>query len=370
MAHKLQSNTPILDKYVLAYVQSPLVKPTTEQFQGCLIGCAVGDAVGAPVESLDELSALAYVRNHLVPKQFKGLLTHKKYPFGQYTDDTQLTRELALSLAEKGRLDPEDFADRLVYMFKNDLIVGSGRSTRKALARLSAKAPWYESGEPHPAAGNGSAMRAAPVGLFYWHQADVAMLKGAADCQGIITHKSLLAASGAFALALSVSLALSPDKVDSSQFLRTLIQKTEAPLNKGFVAPLKQMTTIHERHPALGDSLNTEVLTFLKSLQEGDPRQWDGISPFVVPSVLWSIHCFLAHPDDFWSAISLAISAGGDTDTCAAMTGAICGAHVGLGGIPQEVATLVNDRGESGYGFLCKLGKKLHEISVFGVANG
>jgi hypothetical protein len=52
---------------------------------------------------------------------------------------------------------------------------------------------------------------------------------------------------------------------------------------------------------------------------------WNGISPFVTSSVLWSLYSFLRSPDDYWEAICTAIAVGGDVDTTAAMTGAIAG---------------------------------------------
>ena len=54
----------------------------------------------------------------------------------------------------------------------------------------------------------------------------------------------------------------------------------------------------------------------------------------------------LLHPDDPWAACCAAASLGGDTDTIAAMTGAMAGAIHGVGAFPAEaVATVraVND---------------------------
>lgn len=55
---------------------------------------------------------------------------------------------------------------------------------------------------------------------------------------------------------------------------------------------------------------------------------WRSISPFVIPSVLWSLYSFLRTPEDYWETVCTAIVAGGDEDTTAAMAGAISGAHV------------------------------------------
>jgi ADP-ribosylglycohydrolase len=62
--------------------------------------------------------------------------------------------------------------------------------------------------------------------------------------------------------------------------------------------------------------------------------------------VLWSLYAFLRSPDDYWETICTAVSVGGDTDSMAAMAGAISGARVGRDGLPKDLVARVNDRGE------------------------
>ena len=59
----------------------------------------------------------------------------------------------------------------------------------------------------------------------------------------------------------------------------------------------------------------------------------NGIEAF--NSVPTAIYSFLTHPQSFEEAIIYAISLGGDTDTIAAMTGAISGAYLGIKAIPE-----------------------------------
>ncbi len=49
-----------------------------------------------------------------------------------------------------------------------------------------------------------------------------------------------------------------------------------------------------------------------------------------------AIYCFLSNPGSFEKAIEAAIFLGGDTDTIASMTGAISGAALGEGQIPDR----------------------------------
>ena len=59
------------------------------------------------------------------------------------------------------------------------------------------------------------------------------------------------------------------------------------------------------------------------------PTNGGGSPPVVIPSLVWSLYAFLHAPDDYWTAVCTAIAAGGDTDTMAAITGAIAGARLG-----------------------------------------
>jgi ADP-ribosylglycohydrolase len=53
-------------------------------------------------------------------------------------------------------------------------------------------------------------------------------------------------------------------------------------------------------------------------------------------SVPTALACFLLYPDSFQEAVKAAISLGGDTDTIAAMTGALVGSRLGLAVIPES----------------------------------
>ncbi|MCZ6524652.1 MAG: ADP-ribosylglycohydrolase family protein, partial [Alphaproteobacteria bacterium] len=87
---------------------------------------------------------------------------------------------------------------------------------------------------------------------------------------------------------------------------------------------------------------------------------WPGISPFVVPSVLWSLYAVLRSPDDYWETMCTAIAVGGDVDTTAAMAGAVSGARVGLEGLPLDLARRLGDRGTWGFEELVALARAAH----------
>ncbi len=62
----------------------------------------------------------------------------------------------------------------------------------------------------------------------------------------------------------------------------------------------------------------------------------NGISGYMFHSVPAALHVWLAHQGDYRGGVTAVVRLGGDTDTVAAMVGAIIGARVGKEGIPTE----------------------------------
>jgi hypothetical protein len=61
------------------------------------------------------------------------------------------------------------------------------------------------------------------------------------------------------------------------------------------------------------------------------------ITPFVVPTVAACLYAFLRTPGDFRESVSCVIGFGGDTDSTAAITGAISGSLNGEQALPEEL---------------------------------
>lgn len=327
--------------------------PTADQFAGCLIGQCLGDAVGAPVEGMPPGTCRRYVDLELrVGTAGRG---RGRYRFGQYTDDSQLARELMISLRDRGAFDPPDFAARIGRLFEAGRIVGHGRATWEAATRLRQGIPWDEAGTPAPAAGNGSAMRAAPVGLVFWN--DAGAMVAAAIEQGRITHADPRCSAGSVAVAGAVALALRGGEVDPATFIAQLLEWV-SPVECGFAEHLARL-------PAwLRESPEKAAAAIARAGVTGPPENgWGGISPFVIGSVLWSLYAFLRSPNDYWETICMAIWAGGDVDTTAAMAGAFSGARLGLGELPL-LAHRVEDQGSWRYDQLVELAREVHTRHV------
>lgn len=326
-------------------------RPTREQFRGCIVGQALGDALGFVVEGRPPAFCRRYVDERLGEERVRG---RGPYPLDQYSDDTQLARELMQSYVARGEFAPEDYAKRIAAIFSEGRIVGWGRTTEEAAVRLAADVPWDEAGTPPPSAGNGSAMRAGPIGLFFYD--DQETLVRAAREQGIITHRDARCSAGAIAIAGAVALALTESPIDRLDFLgrlSELVAPVEPPFAEALIS-LSGWTTL----PPGQAVAHISRAGLERRLDEG----WSEITPFVVPSVLWSLYSFLRSPEDYRRTIRTAIAVGGDVDTTAAMAGAISGAHLGLGAIPRRLARRLTDQGSWGLHELTELADRCYDI--------
>lgn len=274
-----------------------------DKFAGCLVGVGVGDALGMPAEGMTpEQVEVVYgcIRDYE-----DGWL-----PRGYITDDTQMTLCIAESLVEHGRFIPEDVAQRFVRWLSYGR--GKGRACTLAVLNLRRGKYWRESGLF--SAGNGSAMRAAPIGLFYYR--DYPALKQAAIDSSYITHIDPMALAGTVAIAFSVAYCLNhPYNFEVRAYIRELTD---------FISDLSEQMA--ERIRALPDWLSANPAQVLAQLRP---------TAFVLESLPTAIYCFIRSPYNFEETVLTAANGGYDADTVASMAGGISGALNGLSGIPQ-----------------------------------
>jgi poly(ADP-ribose) glycohydrolase ARH3 len=283
------------------------------RFRGALLGGAVGDALGRPVEGWPRAAIRARY----------GVLRDFQPPGGRYTDDTQLTICVAESLlAGDGTLDPADLARRFVAMSESPR--GWGMATTAAVGRLAAGVPWQSAGEH--SAGNGAAMRVAPVGLA--HIDDVGALRRNAALSATLTHTDPRAVASAVAqAALAAWCARRPPG--------PLVPAEAVDAVAATLAPVAGSASLVERLGAVLPLLGTEPGPALAAL---------GTSGFVLETLPAAVWCFLRSPDDAEEVIVTAANAGGDTDTLAAMAGTLAGAHVGDAALPERWLEGLEDR--------------------------
>lgn len=279
-----------------------------------LTGLAIGDALGMPFETESPLST------HLSSwgGEYQSSAFHHLKP-GQFTDDTQMSLALADAILEKKFYEPSIAAKKYLAWFTSGDCRGIGNNTRLAMQNLAQGKEWSASGIEQ-AQGNGTAMRAAPIGA---HQnRGTERLRAAAHWARIdaaITHKSDEAKEGSAAMAVAVSHLCSGGR--KTDLLTTVLQQIEK---------TRLRFAIEDVYRAIrrGDTIGE----FLKT------REWllAGVSPHVVQSVPAAFTVFL-YSENFSDTVMNAIRMGGDTDSVAAMAGALAGSHYGIEGIPQSL---------------------------------
>lgn len=320
---------------------------------GSLCGLMLADAVGfhvecAPMEEVDTLVRLLRDKqSNLTPDDLRELppprhyKTKGPYEHGQISDDSQLALLLcdALNATKTEPEALEEFADNVADAFAKDVIVGYGRTTQGAAARIVAEG-WRNAGDTESSS-NGSAMRAGPPAVFMG--ADLAATGVFACHQSMVTHARPVCQLAAAAVALGAALAHAPER---NIIVSALYGELGELCLKGDFAP-----TLIRPYQYLQAWLDQPPEAVREAVLEMDaPNRHDGrvgISTNATTCALWSLYCFLNSPDDYWTAIANAISIGGDTDTVAAMTGGICGARLGRAFVPDWFGAFVHDAGQN-----------------------
>jgi ADP-ribosylglycohydrolase len=203
-------------------------------------------------------------------------------------------------------------------------------------------------------------MRSAPIGLFRW--SDPEALVRDAEIVSSITHKDPRALAGAAAVSAAVAFNVTsnPARFDGGAFLAAVAgAASHSSPELGFV--IERIPEWLGREPKR-DVFDEIAVTGLR-YDEAGPA-WQGISPFVIPTVVLSLYAFLVSPTDFTSTVATAISAGGDVDTTAAIAGAMSGALNGVEGVPESLARNVTDDARFGYDYLVDLATRLHALAT------
>ncbi|MEC4685769.1 MAG: ADP-ribosylglycohydrolase family protein [Nitrospirota bacterium] len=264
------------------------------KFIGSLIGSAIGDSLGA---------------------QREGTYGFKEVtePGPVYTDDTAMMIAVAESLIECNGFDGAHMARLFVSSFEREPLRGYGAGPPRIFEMIKSGRKWDENPDRElydgGSFGNGSAMRVAPVGLFYYN--DPEKLREISCQSSRITHSHPLGMEGAALQAYAVSLAIREER--------------------DFPEKLKEFTRVDIYRKKM-DALK-ELLDKLEDREQVVRELGNGIEAFnSVPTAIFS---FLAN-SSFKEALIYAVSLGGDTDTIGAMTGAIAGAWWGIDSIPPE----------------------------------
>lgn len=291
-----------------------------------LVGCAIGDALGNPFEMhpADDPKLVAW------DGQFKAGGTFWVGEPGQYTDDTLMSVALATSLVEFNGFNAEDVSQKYLAWMESGNTRGIGGTTAAALHNVKKGISYLESGlsvnhDGTPVGGNGTAMRASPIGLAYRH--DLSKLLSVAMEDASITHNSDEPKMGSIAVALGTALLAMGDV--------PVVKNSSLGVLPGIIDVL-----------SVNNSLVLDKLKLAYQLwKDGVPAQEAlaeiGTRGYVPETVGAAFYC-LASTDNFKDCVVMAVKGGGDTDTTAAIAGAMAGTYYGLDGIPEEYKSVEN----------------------------
>ena len=286
--------------------------PLEDRLAATLLGTALGDALGLPAEGLAtatiERRFGAIDRFHLIGRT------------GFVSDDTEQSALVAQSLvahpADPAAME-RAFGRALVGWFLR-LPWGIGFATlRASIRRMIGFRP---SGVN--SAGNGAAMRAAVVGVFFRDDADRRRRFGQALAR--TTHTDPRAVEGALYVAELAALASSSvptaDRVGLVDSARTVVDE-----------------------PSLASAIVLARDLAGAGIPTHSAAQRLGSTGFVVHTVGLATFCFVAHGSDPHRPIVEAIRAGGDADTIGAIVGGWVGALHGTAALRQDLIGSIHD---------------------------
>lgn len=285
-----------------------------DRMSGILLGTAAGDALGLPFEGMrpSRIARLAALplRHRFIARR------------GMISDDTEHTLFVSQALLEDSKHDAA-FRRRLAWMFRwwiLGLPAGIGLATLRSCVKLWMGVSPLKSGVY--SAGNGPSMRAAVIGGYFHDDLDAMECFVRASTE--LTHTDPRANTGALAVARMAGWSLSrpseklPSFSDISQMLTSIASQDD-----------EWQDVVEEIEKAAIGGLS--VPSFAKSL-----NLEKGVTGYVYHTVPVALYAWLRHYGNFRETLESVVSSGGDTDTVAAIAGALAGAAVGEDGIPQE----------------------------------
>ena len=259
-----------------------------------LAGLSVGDALGA---------------QHFVAPVDVAAPPPGPWP---WTDDTEEACCLVATLGE-GDFDRDAFAARLGQRF--DAHRGYGTGAVVMLRQIREGLPWPIAAaaafDGQGSAGNGAAMRAAPLGAWHADSLAHAAAQGARAAEVTHAHPDGIAGGVAVAVAAAVATA---GRLDGQRprLLAAVVAHTPPGLVRdGLTAALGLRDAGHA-----ADMLGNGARAMARD---------------TVPFALWVADHFL---DDYPGAVAACVAAGGDVDTTCAIAGGVVAAYTGTGGIP------------------------------------
>lgn len=289
-----------------------------------MMGLAIGDALGAPFE----FKNTQLIRRAGWNGEFRPTTLWKGLQAGQWTDDTKMAIRLTMSLIKNSDFNQFDVMQEYLNWHASGDLRGIGGQTKLALTRAINGENLNKTGEidsrgfsSNRYCGNGTVMRCAPIGVYFRN--DIDNMLWAAACDAHLTHKHNDAVASSQALCLMIAKMANGEKEDSKIF-KAAYEKLNQEENVG-VALLNAVKLV-DAGKDIDDCLRVM----------GDSGRAD-------ETIGTATFCFFKNRGNFAQTVKDAVLMGGDTDTRAAIAGALAGTDVGYEGIPEQYLNQVED---------------------------
>lgn len=288
--------------------------------QGCLLGQLAGDSLG----SLVEFQSSASIKRQY-PERLRDMKDGGTWNTiaGQPTDDSELALMLARTLVKKGIFDREAIREAYLFWF-NSRPFDIGGTTAAGLRNRPS---------PHSQS-NGALMRVSPLGIFGTNHASAQVAEWAHQDAAIThIHPVCQTVSALFALAIAYVIRTGCN----AETLYAQIVAWADEINR-------DESLIWKDEIADAESIRKAI----RDAQDAPPADFYYQQGWVLIAFQNALYQLL-HAPDTEEAIIDTVMSGGDTDTNAAICGALLGAVNGLESIPERwQETLRNCRPEAG----------------------
>ncbi len=302
---------------------------------GALYGLALGDALGMPTQLM---SRQAIADRYGMLRTFEPAAADHPLaagmPAASVTDDTEQAFLVARLLVEGGgHIDGRVFAGELVRWEDGMRAKGSldllGPSTKRAVEAVIEGESVDESGRYGTT--NGAAMRVTPVGIAV-ASTDLVDLVDRVEEVSRVSHNTGVAISAASAVATAVSAAI--DGADATEAIGLAVDAARIGAERGFWVAAADIGARIRLAVDCADP--TDIDGSLTRLYEVV-----GTSLASQESVPAAFGLLALYPGDPWEACLAAASLGGDSDTVAAMVGAMSGSLYGVDAFPASARRIV-----------------------------
>lgn len=287
--------------------------------EGAILGSVVGDALGVPAEFMtrEELRR-APITNMI------GGGAHDQLP-GTWSDDTSMTLCTIDSIIEKGI----DYADQM-YRFADwlwsatntarDEVFDVGGATKHAIFRYTKKTPALECGEiAENTCGNGSLMRIVPAALYLVGQYGN---RGFDDRAAEIIHNTSKCTHAHVRCQMACGI-----------FCSVVFQMTCGGNLRNAVMGGVASALVYYRNKPEFAAVYSEFESLLQIEQWSESEiESTGFVLHTLQAALW---CLLT-TKDYAACVLRAVNLGEDTDTTAAVAGALAGLWYGECQIPKD----------------------------------